>query len=94
VAAGGTTTLGISVTPNSAGPFSFSVSVLNDDADEGVYTWQVSGTAGAMPIGPGPNGGGSGGGGGGCAAQQSGAWAMIAALVALLAVAAVRRRAA
>jgi hypothetical protein len=45
VAASGTTTLVLSVTPTADGPFSFSISIDNDDANEDPYDFTVSGTA-------------------------------------------------
>lgn len=47
--AGGTTALTLSVTPSSAGAWSFVVSIPNDDPDESPYGWTVSGEAVAYP---------------------------------------------
>jgi hypothetical protein len=50
IAASGTGTLDISYTPTTGGsPFSFTVSIGNDDADENPYDWTVSGTATTTP---------------------------------------------
>ena len=43
------TTLGVTVTPSSSGPWSFRLSVVSNDADENPYNWLVSGTAGRGP---------------------------------------------
>jgi len=45
VAASGTTTLVVSVTPTAAGAFSCTISITSDDADENPYNWTISGTA-------------------------------------------------
>ena len=44
-----TGTFGLSVTPSAAGNWSFSVSMVNNDANENPYTWTVSGTAQSSP---------------------------------------------
>jgi hypothetical protein len=49
VAAGGTTSLTLSVTPTAAGPWSLALAVTNTDADENPYDVTVSGTAGMAP---------------------------------------------
>jgi hypothetical protein len=61
IAAGGTGTLVVSVTPTTAAAWSFTISVINDDADENPFNWTVSGTATPVPQpeiavsrGPGP----------------------------------------
>ena len=88
VAAAGTTTLVITVTPTAAGAFSFTVSAVNNDADENPYNWTVSGTG--TTTGGGTTGGG--GGGGGCSTEGSNAGLLM--LLALFSAAAVvvRRR--
>lgn len=45
VAAAGMTGLTLNVTPGANGPFSFNVSIANNDANENPYTWTVSGTS-------------------------------------------------
>ncbi|MEP1186630.1 MAG: choice-of-anchor D domain-containing protein [Roseibium sp.] len=42
---GGTTTFQVQYTPNSAGAFSFGLSLVNNDADENPFNFTVSGTA-------------------------------------------------
>lgn len=90
VAAAGTTTLVISVTPTAVGAFSFTVSFANNDADENPYNWTVSGTGTALGGGV----AGGGGGGGGCALTSSGTggWLVVLASVVLAGFAVGRRR--
>lgn len=45
VAAGVSTSLGLTVTPSAAGAWSVTVSVTNTDANENPYNWTISGTA-------------------------------------------------
>jgi hypothetical protein len=85
VAPATTTQLEIMVTPAAAGPFSFSVSIVSNDADESPYDFDVSGTATAVAA----NTGGASGGGSGCAAATVHTAPTILALIAL---AASRRR--
>ena len=47
VAAAGTTTFAVSVTPTAAGLFSCTVSISNNDSTENPYNWTISGTASA-----------------------------------------------
>jgi hypothetical protein len=49
VAAAGTTSLVVSVTPTAAGAWSFTLSGANNDSDENPYNWTVSGTAIGVP---------------------------------------------
>lgn len=86
IAVGGSTTFTIQVAPTASGSFSFNVQILNDDANEGAYTFTVAGFAGVV-------GGGSGGGGdsgGGCSTgsdNYDGMWALLLGALALLIVA-------
>jgi hypothetical protein len=81
VTAGNTTSMGITLSTPDSGPYSFSVSIVNDDADENPYTFTVSGTV------PGGGGGGDGGGGsgGGCSTGAESSWLLVVALLAELA---------
>lgn len=45
----GSTQFSLTYTPQSPGPYSFRVSVANDDPNENPYTWTISGTAVAPP---------------------------------------------
>jgi len=90
VAAAGTTTLVISVTPTAVGAFSFTVSFANNDADENPYNWTVSGTGTAL--GGGVAGGGGGGGGGALTSSGTGGWLVVLASVVLAGFAVGRRR--
>lgn len=49
VAASASTSLVVSVTPSSAGAWSFTLSTPNSDGNENPYNWTVSGTASASP---------------------------------------------
>lgn len=64
IAGASSTTFNVSHTVLAPGPFSVTVTVLNDDADEGNYTFTVTGTGGSSAFGT----NGNGGGGGGCVA--------------------------
>jgi hypothetical protein len=63
VAAAGSTSLVVAVTPTAAGAWSFTLSTPNNDADENPYNWTVQGVAAA---GKGNAISVSGAGGGGC----------------------------
>jgi len=63
IAGGSSTTFNVSHSVLASGPFSVDVTVLNDDADEGSYSFTVNGTGGSAAFGS----SGNGGGGGGCA---------------------------
>jgi hypothetical protein len=56
VAAGNTATFDIDVTPTALGAYEFTITITNDDADEGTYTIVVQGTALAVlpPVSGGP----------------------------------------
>lgn len=81
VPAGTSTVLTIAVTPLTAQPFGFSVSIANDDPNENPYNWTVVGSG--TSIGGFKNG--SGGGGGCTAGEGRAAMAWIAACLALFA---------
>ncbi|MCK6488624.1 MAG: choice-of-anchor D domain-containing protein [Planctomycetes bacterium] len=49
VATGAATQLVVSVVPAGAGPWSFPLALVNDDADENPFDWTVSGTAAPPP---------------------------------------------
>lgn len=86
VAAAGTATFEVTVTPN-AGAFSFDLTINNDDANESPYNILVSGT-GVAPA----TGGGDDDDEGGCSTGGTGNWLMLALLGALLSAVALRRK--
>ncbi|MCG3182204.1 MAG: hypothetical protein ICCCNLDF_00265 [Planctomycetes bacterium] len=86
VAAAGTATFEVTVTPN-AGAFSFNLTINNDDANESPYNVLVSGT-GVAPA----TGGGDDDDEGGCSTGGTGNWLMLALLGALLSAVALRRK--
>ncbi|MCC6150605.1 MAG: hypothetical protein IT461_10170 [Planctomycetes bacterium] len=88
VAAAGSTTLVITITPIAAGLFSAPVTIINDDADENPYNWTISGTATTASGG----GGGGSGGGGGCSTGESNSLWMLAGVLASFALALRLRR--
>jgi hypothetical protein len=84
------------ITPAGAGPYSFDVSVANDDADEGPYDLTLGGTFTPTSGGGGGGGGvgglgGGDGGGGGCAASHAVVNGLDLALLMLMAAAAALR---
>ncbi len=90
VAAAGSTTLVITITPIAAGLFSAPVTIINDDADENPYNWTISGTATTASGGGG--GGGGGGDDGGCSTGESNSLWMLAGVLASFALALRLRR--
>ncbi len=52
VAAGGTTVMVITVTPNAPGAWNFTIAVTNTDANESPYNWTVGGNAGGVAAAP------------------------------------------
>ncbi|CAG1772663.1 hypothetical protein BAC2_02836 [uncultured bacterium] len=85
IAAGNTAPFVVSVTPLAAGAFDFTVTILNDDANESTYTFTVSGTA--TTSGGGGGGGGGGSSGGGCSTGENSAWWLWLAAIAACAAA-------
>src|SRR5690606_38719130 len=86
VAVAGSTTFDLQITPMAVGSFTFQVRVLNDDANEGAYTFTVSGFASTSS----KSGSGSGDGGGGCstgATNIDSTWALLLGALALLVIA-------
>lgn len=71
VAAGGSTTLVIAVTPIAPGGWSFPVSCATNDSDEDPASWSVSGQAAAASGGTTGTAADGGGGGGGCGAGMT-----------------------
>lgn len=94
IAAGASTTFTLGLTPAAAGAFSVVVSVPNDDGNEGAYRVTVAGVAVGDGGGPGPTNPGEEDGGCGCTASESGRepGASAAAVLALGALFALRRR--
>lgn len=89
VAPASTTTIVIDVTVAAAGPFSFSLSIGSDDADENPYDLAVNGTG----VATGGGGGGSGGASGGCAtSDEAQAWLTPGIILVCLAALSLRRR--
>jgi hypothetical protein len=87
IGVGASETFTLQVTPTANGSFSLQVQILNNDANEGAFTYTVAGFAGAV----GGGGGGGGGGddsGGGCVAgtTDTGLWSVLLGALALLAV--------
>lgn len=83
IAVGTSTTFTIQVTPTASGSFSFNLQILNDDANEGAYTFAVAGFAGVV----GGGGGDSGDSGGGCSTGSDNfdsTWALLLGALALL----------
>lgn len=89
VAPSTSTTFTVGVTPTADGAFSFNITIASDDADENPYDIAVSGTA---SVGGVSGGGGGGGGGGGCAAGESSLPLFALLAMALVSLAAIRRR--
>jgi trimeric autotransporter adhesin len=88
VAPAGSTTFTLLVTPATNGPFSFTISIDNDDADENPYDIDVIGTAQTSSS----SGGGGGGGGGGCSAGSNRLPVVVLLLLTGVALLARRRR--
>lgn len=88
VTPGNSTSFTVEFTPTADGPFSFTIAIANDDANENPYDINVNGTA--ATTGTVLNGGG--GGGGGCASGSTSSTGALALLVALMLGAAVYRR--
>lgn len=84
IAISGSDVFTLDITPASTGSFSFQVRIQNNDANEGSYTFTISGFA-SNPVG-----GGSGGGddGGGCSTSDTdlGLWSLLLGALALMAV--------
>jgi hypothetical protein len=78
ITAGNSDSMAITLSTPDSGPYSFTVTIINNDADENPYTFTVSGTV------PGGGGGGSGdgGSGGGCSTGEGSGWLIVLALVA------------
>ncbi|MCC6151569.1 MAG: choice-of-anchor D domain-containing protein [Planctomycetes bacterium] len=79
LAPGNTTTFTVTVTPTSAGGFSVTINVINDDADEAPYSFLINGTAAASG-----NGGGDEGDDEGCTTGENSRWAVALPLLAVL----------
>lgn len=79
LAPGNTTTFTVTVTPTSAGGFSVTINVINDDADEAPYSFLINGTAAASG-----NGGGDEGDDEGCTTGENSRWAVTLPLLAVL----------
>lgn len=87
ISVGSSETFTLEVTPTTTGSFNFVVQVLNNDANEGSYTFTVAGFASSTAGGGG--GGGGGDDGGGCVADGNGnsyLWSVLLGALALLAV--------
>ncbi|MCB9894907.1 MAG: hypothetical protein H6839_10695 [Planctomycetes bacterium] len=87
VTVGNSATFDIEVTPGAVGSFSFQLQILNNDANEGAFTFTVAGFASST------SGGGSGGGGdsgGGCSTagvEIDKTWGLLLGALALLVIA-------
>lgn len=89
VTPGNSTSFMVEFTPTADGPFSFTIAIANDDANENPYDINVNGTAATTGT---VLSGGGGGGGGGCASGSTSSTGVLALLVALMLGAAVYRR--
>ena len=85
IAIGNSDIFTMDITPASTGSFSFQVRIQNNDANEGTYTFTISGFSSAPVSG----GGGGGDGGGGCSTGDTdlGLWSLLLGALALIAVA-------
>lgn len=94
IAASGSTTFTLNITPTAAGAFSFTVSIDNNDADENPFNWTFNGNTASSGGGGGGGGGKKGGGGGGCSTSNgTPIWTILAGILGLLVVASRTRRA-
>ncbi|MCB9895832.1 MAG: DUF4082 domain-containing protein [Planctomycetes bacterium] len=85
--AAATDSFAFDITPGTAGAFGFTVTIVNNDSDEGTFTFTYSGNTTTGSVGS-LSGGGGGGGGGGCTgAGGTTPWLLLATLLAMIAAA-------
>ncbi|MCC7510700.1 MAG: hypothetical protein IT464_15155 [Planctomycetes bacterium] len=79
IAASGSTTFSLNITPTAAGTFSFTISIDNNDSDENPFNWTFNGNT----AGGGGGGGGGGGDDGGCSTDSgNSSWLVLFAALA------------